>query len=95
VFSSIGGIFAGFLEGGGDASPGKAYIVGERRPELFVPKQAGRVMPSVAMADGGTHVTHIEQHIHGVRDFDSFRRSQSQIYADLQHVSAVAHARNR
>jgi hypothetical protein len=52
-------------------------------------------MPSVAMADGGTHVTHIEQHIHGVRDFDSFRRSQSQIYADLQHVSAVAHARNR
>jgi hypothetical protein len=35
------------LAGGGDVMPGKAYIVGEKRPELFVPGMAGKVLPSV------------------------------------------------
>ncbi|WP_308814894.1 tail tape measure protein [Sphingomonas sp. GV3] len=31
---------------GGPVSPGQAYMVGERGPELFVPTSAGRVEPS-------------------------------------------------
>lgn len=35
---------------GGDVKRGQAYIVGERRPELFVPTQDGVIMPSVPTA---------------------------------------------
>jgi hypothetical protein len=34
-------------EGGGDVAAGKAYVVGEKRPELFVPSSSGRIEPSV------------------------------------------------
>ena len=46
----IGGLFG--LPGratGGPVSPGQAYVVGERGPELFVPTSAGTVA-----ANGGT-----------------------------------------
>jgi vacuolar-type H+-ATPase subunit H len=42
----LGGIFSlfgGFLAGGGDATPGQSYIVGESGPELFTPARAGTV----------------------------------------------------
>jgi hypothetical protein len=39
--------FGGFREKGGPVSPGKAYVVGEKRPELFVPSTAGTIMPNV------------------------------------------------
>src|SRR5437879_4012857 len=37
------------LEHGGDVTPGQAYVVGEKRPELFVPNAAGRIYRSVNM----------------------------------------------
>lgn len=40
----------GMLAAGGDAAPGKAYIVGERGPEVMVPKSAGTVMPNSSLA---------------------------------------------
>lgn len=39
--------------GGGDVNAGQAYIVGEKRPEVFVPKQDGTIIPSVSQASGG------------------------------------------
>jgi hypothetical protein len=44
----IGGLLTGLLglpgrAGGGPVSPGRAYLVGERGPELFVPTASGRV----------------------------------------------------
>ena len=44
------------LAEGGPAKPGKPYIVGEKGPELFVPKSAGTVIPNkeaVPMANKG------------------------------------------
>ena len=41
------------LERGGDTQPGKAYIVGEKRPELFVPGVSGHVYPQVPTGGGG------------------------------------------
>jgi hypothetical protein len=35
---------------GGNVSPGRGYMVGERGPELFVPTSAGRIEPSAAPA---------------------------------------------
>lgn len=38
--------FGGFKADGGDIGIGNAYVVGERGPELFVPRSPGRVIPN-------------------------------------------------
>lgn len=44
LLSAIGGLFgAPGRATGGPVSPGRAYVVGERGPELFVPTSSGRV----------------------------------------------------
>lgn len=40
--------FGGFREFGGDVRRGMSYIVGEKRPEVFVPHVNGTIMPSAA-----------------------------------------------
>ena len=45
--SSLGGAgFGGFRAAGGPVNSQRAYVVGERGPELFIPDTAGRVAPS-------------------------------------------------
>lgn len=39
--------------GGGPVTRGKAYIVGEHRPELFVPSQSGTIVPEVPSTRAG------------------------------------------
>lgn len=61
----LGGLFTsffgGFREGGGPVEAGKAYIVGEKRPEVFVPSANGSIISDAANVSGGTggstHVT--------------------------------------
>ena len=43
----IGDLFSGFREHGGTVEAGRAYIVGEKRPELFIPSVSGRIEPRV------------------------------------------------
>jgi hypothetical protein len=78
AFKSIGSFFGGFLAGGGDTQPGKAYVVGEKRPELFIPGQAGRVVPNVPTSSGNIQHITLQQTI-VTPDADSFRRSQGQV----------------
>jgi hypothetical protein len=47
----------GVRQHGGPVFPGRPYIVGEHRPELFIPGQVGYVAPRVPM--GGTTVINI------------------------------------
>jgi hypothetical protein len=70
-----------FLAAGGSTKRGRAYIVGERQPELFVPHSAGTVIPSVP--NGGTvqHLT-VQQTIL-TPDADSFRKSGPQIVSGM------------
>jgi hypothetical protein len=37
---------------GGPVFPGRAYIVGETRPEVFVPREPGRIIPSISRVHG-------------------------------------------
>lgn len=58
--SNLGGFLSG-LSGkanGGPVTAGVPYLVGERRPEVFVPSQSGRIVPSVGQYQqaGGTHL---------------------------------------
>ena len=51
--SQVNAAVPGFRATGGPVSMGKAYIVGERGPEIFRPTQPGRIMNSLS---GGTSV---------------------------------------
>jgi hypothetical protein len=80
--------FGGFKAGGGPVYQGNAYVVGEEGPELFSPGMSGRITPNSALRSGGDGgnggtVNNITMHLHGVADADSFRKSQSQISAQM------------
>ena len=55
LFSAVGSVFGfgGFREGGGPVSAGQAYVVGEKRPELFVPNTNGFIAPRLPSLGGG------------------------------------------
>lgn len=93
-FASIfGSLFGGFKAGGGDVMPGRAYVVGEQRPELFVPRSAGTIVPNTALAgaSGHTFVTNIQ--FPNVTDHDSFRASKNQIMNHITNAQAQAFRR--
>tara|TARA_R100000781_G_scaffold22045_2_gene16383 strand:+ start:2873 stop:4693 length:1821 start_codon:yes stop_codon:yes gene_type:complete len=51
----LGGLLGGlFRQNGGPVKAGQPYIVGERQPELFVPRTSGTILPSVPTGGGGT-----------------------------------------
>lgn len=55
VTSLFGSLFG--RAAGGPVHAGQAYVVGERRPELFIPNRSGRIESSVAGAGGGAGIT--------------------------------------
>lgn len=74
---------------GGPVSANAPYLVGERGPELFVPRSSGTVIPAdqtAAMLGGGGQQT-INLHIYGVTDAQSFVRSQGQINRALSGMT--------
>ena len=42
-----------FREKGGPVTAGQPYIVGEKRPELFVPDRNGTILPDTSALNGG------------------------------------------
>lgn len=50
---NLGHRIGGYRAAGGPVTAGKAYIVGEKRPEVFVPNQNGTIIPSISQAGGG------------------------------------------
>jgi len=43
----LGNLIGGARANGGPVEAGKAYVVGEKQPELFVPDQSGQILPEV------------------------------------------------
>ena len=52
----LGRIFGGARASGGPVSPGRAYLVGEQGPEMFMPNTAGNIIPNGAAIAGGVTV---------------------------------------
>lgn len=50
---NLGHRIGGYRAAGGSVMAGKAYIVGEKRPEVFVPNQNGTIIPSISKFTGG------------------------------------------
>lgn len=65
--------------GGGPVTRGRRYIVGERRPELFVPGQSGRILPNVPAGGGGPITFAPSFSIVGVTDAKEVARQVKQI----------------
>ncbi|HZV89567.1 MAG TPA: hypothetical protein VFF95_18610 [Candidatus Binatus sp.] len=86
--------FLPFLADGGDVQPGRSYVVGEKRPELFVPRSAGTIIPQVPGAGQKLSQTNVNLHIHGVTDADSFKKSQAQISSAMGRAASLGQARN-
>jgi lambda family phage tail tape measure protein len=92
--AGVGQAFDGFRAAGGDVTPGHSYVVGENHPEVFIGRAARSASPSSSSpGGGGARETTVNFHVHGVSDHDSFRRSQSQIYAGLHAQMELARAR--
>ena len=69
---------------GGPVSPGRAYRVGERGPEVFVPTTSGRIETGGARGGGPVNIT---VHVHGQRDVgapQALQRSSRQIARMVQ-----------
>jgi phage-related minor tail protein len=54
----LGNLFGGIFgrASGGPVQAGQPYVVGERRPELFVPSTSGRIQPTVPAGGGSVTV---------------------------------------
>ena len=56
----LGGLFTsffgGFRENGGSVEAGKAYVVGEKRPEVFVPSTNGTILSNASGVTGGPQI---------------------------------------
>jgi len=86
------GMFGGSLLGlpgyaaGGNIPAGQLSMVGERGPELFLPKQAGSIIPNNMLGGGQTNNTAVTYNIQAV-DASSFR---SLLARDPEFIHNVA-----
>lgn len=51
--SILGSLFGGRRSSGGPVEAGVPYLVGENKPEIFIPTSRGRIAPNPAMGGGG------------------------------------------
>ncbi len=54
LFGMLANAFGGFRANGGDVNSSNAYIVGERGPELFVPRGSGSIVSNQALQGSGS-----------------------------------------
>ena len=60
-FQAIGSLlgFGGGKATGGPVSAGTAYMIGERGPEMFLPKASGTIVPNHALGAGGDVIVNV------------------------------------
>ena len=78
----LGGLISGQRERGGPVDAGRLYLVGERGPELFMPRVAGNVLASVGAGPAVTQQITVQGAV----------RSDADVAAIAQRVSAQAAA---
>jgi lambda family phage tail tape measure protein len=83
--AEAGGI-PNYYADGGDPPVNQPSIVGERGPELFVPKQAGTIIPNEKLGGNSTQITYSP-----VINIDS-RSDRAQVMQDVQNSIKAGHA---
>lgn len=76
--------------------PGQAYMVGEDRPELFVPDRPGKIIPDPSKLKnmGGGLQAQVTMHVHGASNPDTFRKAAPQIMSEMYRNMTQAQAHN-
>lgn len=96
---------SGFRAGGGPVSAGQAYVVGEHRPEVFVPSTSGTILPSIprvgapSAGNGGRGTSEVVVHVFTDENFHaSVRQTAGQVVIEaaptLVRASAQATTRS-
>ena len=86
--ANYSGGFGGYAAEGGDISANKTYVVGERGPELFVPKSSGTVIPNNMLGSMGSNqpnVTYNGPYINNMSAIDT-RTFEDYLYASNKAV---------
>lgn len=78
-------MFGGFMAGGGQMAPNRAYVVGERGREVFVPNEAGRLYSNDQLGGGGVTIN---------QNFD-FRNADHTTEARLRQQAAIIQENTR
>ena len=90
IFGGItGGGGGGAMANGGQVQGNTPYVIGERGPELFVPQNAGKIVPNHALGGGGSNTvnnTAVSYNISAV-DAQSFK---SMLARDPEFIHNVA-----
>lgn len=91
----LSGLFGGGHADGGDVTPGKTYLVGERGPELLqIGAAGGSIVPNGQFGQGGgggTSVT-VVQNIK-TPDVNSFKSSSAQLHAQAYQQASTKFSR--
>jgi hypothetical protein len=82
LFSAIGSFFGGFFADGGQPPMNKPSLVGEKGPELFIPRSAGTIVPNGAAGGSqqvinNTNTTHNHYTVNAVD-----AKSVAQLFAE-------------
>lgn len=91
IGTAMGALFGGARAEGGPVAAGRAYMVGERGPEMIVPTAAGLVVPNDQLG-GKQQTVNITQHFSVAGPVD--RRTESRIAASALAGAQRALARN-
>ena len=78
-------MFGGMMAGGGQMTPNRAYVVGERGREVFVPNEAGRLYSNDQLGGGGVTIN---------QNFD-FRNADHTTEARLRQQAAIIQENTR
>lgn len=83
-------LFGGARAMGGPVVKGKGYLVGENGPEWFSPGTSGRIISNDNLRGMVGNSSRGDIHIHGVRDFDSFRRNETQLRRSSRRALGIS-----
>ena len=95
VGAGVDAIFGGARASGGPVTAGKAFLVGERGPELFVPAVSGQIVANGAMAAGPTFI--VDARGADVGAVARLERFVAKLHGSVEHraVAAVNEDRRR
>lgn len=82
ISSAFKHMFGGFFANGGAVGANTPIMVGERGPEMFVPRHAGHIVPNHHLMPANGQSVTVNMHIH-TPDVQGFRKSQRQVVAEV------------
>ncbi len=96
IVTVLGASFGGARAAGGPVGAGRAYLVGERGPELFVPSAAGAIVPNDRLGGGSGSTVHVNVDARGSSDPAAVERAAFTAFlAARQYTDAAFDARSR